>query len=74
MRITLDLDAHLLAQAMAISGIRDKSRLLQEALRSLIGREAGRRLGKLGGTAPTASAGRRRRTAMTVSSRRGGVR
>jgi Arc/MetJ family transcription regulator len=61
MRTTLNLDDELMAEAMALSGIAEKTQVLHEALRSLIAREAGRRLAKLGGTAPRATAGRRRR-------------
>ncbi len=46
-----------MAEAMSLSGIGEKTQVLHEALRSLIAREAGRRLAKLGGTAPKASAG-----------------
>ena len=62
MRTTLNLDDALMAEAMSLSGIGEKTQVLHEALRSLIAREAGRRLAKLGGTAPKASAGRRRRS------------
>ena len=50
-----------MAEAMSLSGIDEKTLVLHEALRSLIAREAGRRLAKLGGTYPKAAAGRRRR-------------
>jgi Arc/MetJ family transcription regulator len=61
MRTTLNLDDELMAEAMALSGIDEKTQVLHEALRALIAREAGRRLAKMGGVAPKASAGRRRR-------------
>ena len=61
-RTTLNLDDQLMAEAMALSGIAEKTQVLHEALRSLIAREAGRRLAKLGETLPRASAGRRRRS------------
>jgi Arc/MetJ family transcription regulator len=60
MRTTVNLDDELMARAMALSGIDEKAQVLHEALRSLIAREAGRRLAKVGGTAPAAFAGRRR--------------
>ena len=62
MRTTVNLDDELMARAMALSGIDEKTQVLHEALRSLIAREAGRRLAKMGGTASKASAGRRRRS------------
>jgi len=62
MRTTVNLDDELMERAMALSGIGEKAQLLHEALRSLIAREAGRRLAKVGGAAPTAAAGRRRRS------------
>jgi Arc/MetJ family transcription regulator len=52
MRTTVTLDDELLSQAITDSGISEKSRLLNEALRALIRREAGRRLIELGGTMP----------------------
>jgi len=62
MRTTVNLDDELMARAMALSGIDEKAQVLHEALRSLIAREAGRRLAKAGGTAHEAAAGRRRRS------------
>jgi Arc/MetJ family transcription regulator len=62
MRTTVNLDDELMARAMALSGIDEKTQVLHEALRSLIAREVGRRLAKVGGTEPKASAGRRRRS------------
>ena len=61
MRTTVNLDDELMARAMVLTGIDEKVRVLHEALRSLIARETGRRLAKMGGMAPQASAGRRRR-------------
>jgi len=61
MRTTLNLDDDLMAEAMSLSGIEEKTQVLHEALRSLIAREAGRRLARLGGMNRKASAGRRRR-------------
>jgi Arc/MetJ family transcription regulator len=66
MRTTLNLDDALMAEAMSLSGIGEKTQVLHEALRSLIAREAGRRLAKLGGIAPKASAGRRRRSSRSA--------
>lgn len=61
MRTTLALDDDLVAKAEALTGVREKTRLVREALKALIERESGRRLAKLGGTDPEANAPRRRR-------------
>lgn len=52
MRTTVTLDDDLLAAASAALGVTERSVVLHEALRSLIQREAARRLAKLGGSAP----------------------
>jgi Arc/MetJ family transcription regulator len=52
MRTTLSLDDELLAKAQAYTGIREKSALVREALKTLVEREAARRLARLGGTQP----------------------
>jgi Arc/MetJ family transcription regulator len=62
MRTTLALDDDLLAQAQKYTGIREKSRLVDEALRVLIAREAQRRLALLGGTQPNLKVPPRRRS------------
>lgn len=64
MRTTLALDDDLLAKAQALTGVREKSALVREALKALIERESARRLARLGGTEPEiAPAPRRRPTA-----------
>jgi Arc/MetJ family transcription regulator len=50
MRTTVTLDDALLSQAQNLSGLKDRSALLKEALRALIERESARRLIRLGGT------------------------
>jgi len=50
MRTTLALDDELVAQAEAFTGLKEKSRLVREALKALIERESARRLASLGGT------------------------
>jgi Arc/MetJ family transcription regulator len=50
MRTTVTLDDALLSQAQNLSGLKDRSTLLKEALRALIERESARRLIRLGGT------------------------
>ena len=52
MRTTVNIDDELLARAIEDTGITEKSRLLNEALRRLIRREAAKRLIALGGTMP----------------------
>ena len=52
MRITLALDDELLANAQPLTGMTEKSALVQEALRALIQRESARRLALLGGSEP----------------------
>lgn len=61
MRTTLALDDALLAQAREYTGIKEKSALVNEALRGLVAREAARRLAQLGGTEPDLVAPPRRR-------------
>lgn len=52
MRTTLTLDDELLAQAQQISGLKERSVLLREALLALVQRESARRLAQLGGSEP----------------------
>jgi Arc/MetJ family transcription regulator len=61
MRTTLALDDDLLAEAQALTGVEEKSALVREALKALIERESARRLARLGGSEPKASAAPRRR-------------
>lgn len=61
MRTTLALDDELLAQATALTGMKEKTGLLREALKALIERESARRLSRLGGTDRKAKAPPRRR-------------
>jgi Arc/MetJ family transcription regulator len=61
MRTTVALDDELVAQAQALTGIKEKSRLLFEALNALIARESARRLAQLGGSAPEIGPPPRRR-------------
>ncbi|MBV8910961.1 MAG: type II toxin-antitoxin system VapB family antitoxin [Gammaproteobacteria bacterium] len=52
MRTTLALDDDLLAEAQRLTGSREKTVLVREALRALIERESARRLARLGGAEP----------------------
>jgi len=62
MRTTVTLDDDLLAAASAAIGVSERSIVLHEGLKSLIEREAARRLAKLGGSAPELAVPARRRT------------
>jgi Arc/MetJ family transcription regulator len=61
MRTTLALDDELVAKAQAFTGLKEKSRLVREALQALIEREGARRLAHLGGSEPDVKAPSRRR-------------
>jgi Arc/MetJ family transcription regulator len=61
MRTTLALDDDLVAEAQQLTGLKEKSRLMREALNALIQRESARRLARLGGSEPDAAAPPRRR-------------
>jgi Arc/MetJ family transcription regulator len=61
MRTTVNLDDELLSTAEQYTGIREKTALVNVALKSLIEREAARRLILLGGSDPKAKAAPRRR-------------
>ena len=61
MRTTIALDDELLAKAQAFIGLREKSAVVREALKTLIERESARRLARLGGTEPEVQIPRRRR-------------
>ena len=52
MRTTLAIDGDLLAEAQDLTGVREKSALVREALVALIARESARRLARLGGSQP----------------------
>jgi Arc/MetJ family transcription regulator len=52
MRTTVTIDDELLARAKESSGIAETGDLVREALKTLLAREAARRLARLGGTMP----------------------
>jgi Arc/MetJ family transcription regulator len=52
MRTTVTIDDKLLADAKELTGITETSRLVREALKLLVAREAGRRLAAMGGSQP----------------------
>lgn len=61
MRTTVNLDEELLEKAQKMTGLTQRAALINEGMRALIARESARRLAKLGGSAPGATVGRRRR-------------
>jgi Arc/MetJ family transcription regulator len=63
MRTTVTLDDALLAQAQALSGLRENGPLLKVALVALIQRESALRLARLGGSQPDLQDTPRRRGA-----------
>jgi len=61
MRTTLALDDELVEKAADLTGLKEKSALVREALKALIERESARRLARLGGSEPDLKAPPRRR-------------
>lgn len=61
MRTTLALDDDLLERARELTGQRETTALVREALRALIERESSRRLARLGGSEPDFALPPRRR-------------
>lgn len=70
MRTTVTLDDALLKDAEEYTGIREKSALVNAALKALVAREAARRLARLGGSAPGLKLPPRRRPAAAAARRR----
>ena len=71
MRTTLNIDGDLLAEAQELSGIREKTAVVDAGLRALISREAAKRLAALGGTQKNmAVPARRRRDFSAIVNRR----
>jgi Arc/MetJ family transcription regulator len=62
MRTTLTLDDGLVARAEALTGLKEKSSLVREALKALIERESVRGLARLGGSQPDLKVVPRRRS------------
>ena len=62
-RTTVNLDDDLLEDARKLTGIDERTALLDEALRALIARESARRLARLGGSEPRLRPVPRRRSA-----------
>lgn len=61
MRTTITLDDELLARAMEVTGVSERSVVIHDGLRALIQRAAARELIALGGSDPDARAAPRRR-------------
>lgn len=62
MRTTLALNDDLMSRAQTLTGLKEKSSLLREALKALIERECARRLARLGGSEPDLGEPPRRRS------------
>ena len=60
-RTTLVLDDDLVAKAQALTGVKEKTLLVREALKALIERESAKRLARLGASEPGLKAAPRRR-------------
>ncbi|MGD8331481.1 MAG: type II toxin-antitoxin system VapB family antitoxin [Acidobacteriota bacterium] len=52
MRTTINIDDDLLAEAMRLTGITEKTALVRAGLEALVSWEASKRLARLGGSAP----------------------
>jgi Arc/MetJ family transcription regulator len=52
MRTTLNIDDKIFEKAAQLTGIKEKTQLLHEGLKTLIEKESSKRLAALGGTAP----------------------
>ena len=61
MRTTITLDDDLVAKAMWLTGITDRTPLIRESLKAIIARESARRLALLGGSMPELQLPPRRR-------------
>lgn len=61
MRTTLKLNDELMAEALRLTGLDEKTAVIHEGLRALIAREKARRLARLGGSEPQLTTVPRRR-------------
>jgi Arc/MetJ family transcription regulator len=62
MRTTLNIDPELLDEARRVTGVKEKTAVIELGLRRLVEDAARRRLAALAGAVPAARAPRRRRT------------
>lgn len=65
MRTTLTFDDDIFAKAQELTGITERGALINEALRSLVQREAARRLSLLGGSEAKLQVPARKRSSAT---------
>lgn len=70
MRTTLNIDDQLLADALEYSERKEKTAVVNAALKAFVEREAARALARAGGSDPTAKASPRRRGALLPKARR----
>ena len=61
MRTTLNIDDHLLAEAQRLTGVTERTALVNAGLKALVQRENARRLARLGGSEPAVRSIPRRR-------------
>lgn len=52
MRTTINIDDDLYAEAVKLTGLKEKTSLLRESLKALVERESAHRLAALGGSEP----------------------
>lgn len=69
MRTTTIINDELLRRAMRLTGIQEKTALVHAGLEALVARESARRLARLAGSDPEATAGPRRRGQSKASAR-----
>ena len=65
MRTTPTLNEELVTKAQTLTGLKEISSLVREALTALIERESARRLARLGGSEPSMAAIERRRSVIS---------
>ena len=65
MRTTMIINDELLARAMELTGLREKTAVVHAGLEALIARASAQRLAKLGGADPAAKSAPRRRSPAT---------
>lgn len=71
MRTTVTVDDQLMARAQELTGTRERSALIRQALEALVARESARRLSRLGGSDPDADAAPRSRKPVSRRTSRG---
>lgn len=61
MRTTINIDDDLLAEAQRLTGVKERTQIIRDALVALIQRESALRLARLGGSEPDRAVPGRRR-------------